>query len=178
MLAEHLKAILADKVLISSRSGDLALKEPNVQRVDVSKLPSEAVVINLQRFGSLSGVRNGPWKQRCDYMLVFRVDETDRVLFVELKKTLNGNENKGFEQLRLSLPLLKYLDSVCKLHFGIEPDQLEPIVRYVLIGEQGSQRLDKQPVRAAQLQYSEQHKGITVNILVGSRFGLGRLWSG
>lgn len=178
MLAEHLKAILADKVLISSRSRELVLKEKNVQRVNVSKLPSEAVVINLQRFGSLSGIRNGPWKQHCDYMLVFRVDETVRVIFVELKKTLHGNESKGFEQLRLSLPLLKYVDSVCELHFGTESDRREPIVRYVLIGEQGSQKLDKQLVRVSQSKYSEQHKDITVNVLIGSRFGFGRLWSG
>ena len=178
MLAAQLRTILTARVLVSSTSGDVVLVEKNVQKVDVSKLPSDAVVINLQRFGSLLGVRDGRWKQSCDYVLVFRGDETDRVLFVELKKTVNGNKNKGFEQLRLSLPLLKYLNSVCELYFGKEPDQLEPIVHYVLIGKQGSQRLDKQPVRAVTLQYSKQHKDITVNILIGSRFGFGRLWSG
>ena len=178
MLAEHIREILTDRVLISSKSGGVVLTEQNIQKVDVFKLPSDVVVINLQQFGSLSGVRDGHWKQSCDYMLVFREDETNRVLFVELKKTLNRNESKGFEQLRLSLPLLKYLNSVCELYFGTEPDQREPVVQYVLIAEQRSQRLDKQPVRASQPQYKEQHRGITVNILIGSIFGFGRLWIG
>ena len=178
MLAAHLRMILSDKVLVPATSGGVVLVEKNVQKTDISKLPSDAVVVNLQRFGSLSGVRDGRWKQSCDYMLVFRGDGMDRVLFVELKRTLNGNKSKGFEQLRLSLPLQKYLDSVCELHFEPKPDRLEPIVRYVLIGEQGSQKLDKQPVRPVQIPYSEQHKDITVTVLVGPRFGFGRLWAG
>ena len=179
MLAQNLKAILDDKVLKSSKSGDLTLKEKkSAQKVDVFKLPSDAVVIDLERFGSFSGVRDGSWKQRCDFMLVFQGDETDRVLFVELKKTLNGNESKGFEQLRLSLPLLKYLDSVCELHFETASDRRAPIVRYVLIGEQGSQKLDKQPVRSVHKPCSERHKGITVKVLVGPSFGFSHLWAG
>ena len=177
MLAAHLRTILSDRVLVPTTSGGVVLVEKNVQKTDISKLPSDAVVVNLQRFGSLSGARDGRWKQSCDYMLVFRGDRMDHVLFVELKKTLNGNRSKGFEQLRLSLPLLKYLDSVCELHFEPKPDRLEPIVRYVLIGEQGSQKLDKQPVRAIQIPESERHKDITGNVLVGPRFGFGRWWA-
>ena len=90
-------------------------------------------------------------------MLVYRVKNKTRVLFVELKKTLNRNKNKPFQQLRWSLPLFGYLGSVCELHFGPEFDQQEKEVRYVLICDRIS-RFDKQSVMPIHLPYRKQYE--------------------
>ena len=178
MLAKHLKAILTDRVLVPSRSGDVVLKERNVQKVDVSKLASDVVVIKLDQVGTLSGLDSGPWKQACDYMLVCRVKNKTRVLFVVLKKTLSRNKNKAFQQLRWSLPLVKYLGSVCELHFGSRCDQAEKEIRYILICSRIGHRLDKQSVKAMHVPYRKQYRDIFVTIFIGPRFGFNQLWNG
>ncbi len=110
--------------------GTVVLREENVMKVEVSNVVSDAVVLNLRKIGSLSGIKDGPWKQTCDYAIVSRGSKKVRVVLVELKKTLNVEETKGFEQLRRTLPLLKYLRSMCTLECGPYPEQFE--VRYAL----------------------------------------------
>ena len=66
ILASQLKKILADKVVVSSTLGVVVLKEQGVQKVEVSKLASDAVVVKLDRVGELSGLDKRPWKQVCD----------------------------------------------------------------------------------------------------------------
>ena len=176
MLAEHLGTILTNRVLVSSGTGDVVLKEQHVQKVEVSKLASNAVVVKLDKIGTLSGLSEGPWKQACDYMLVYRVENNIRVLFVELKKSLSTKKKKAFQQLRWSLPVLKHLDSICKLHFGLGSDESETEVRYILICDRIGPRIDKQSVRAIQIPVSEQYKDILVTILIGPRFGVNQLW--
>ena len=177
MLASHLKKILADKVVVSSTSGVVVLKEQRVQKVEVSKLASDAVVVKLDRVGELSGLDKGPWKQVCDYLLVYPVENRIRVLFVELKKTLSTNRKKAFEQLRWSLPLLKYLGSICELHLGPEPEESEKEVKYILICDRIGQRIDKQSVKAMQSPYPMQYKDIIATIFIGPRFSLDKLWN-
>ncbi len=178
MVPAHLERILKNRVLVSSRTGAVVLKERHVQKVEVSKLASDAVVVKLDRVGTLSGLDRGPWRRVCDYMLVYRVKNKTRVLFVELKKTLNRNKNKPFQQLRWSLPLFGYLGSVCELHFGPEFDQQEKEVRYVLICDRISRRFDKQSVKAIHLPYRKQYEDIMVTIFIGPRFGFNQLWNG
>lgn len=178
MLAKHLKTILTDKVLLSSGSGVVVLKEPNVQKVEVSRLASDALVIRLRKkFGRFSGIKDGRWTQKCDYMIVFNGDEKNCVLFVELKNSLN-KKKRAFAQLRRSLPLLKYFDSVCRIHFGRDTCKPETTVRYVLISAKHSRRFDKRSVRAKQLRYSDEYEDITVTTLIGSRFPFNLLWDG
>lgn len=178
MLTEHLRAILADKVQVPSDPGHVLLKEPSIQTVEVNKLVTDTLVVRLKkRFGRFSGVKDGFWNQSCDYMLVFRIDQKDRVLFVELKKTFSNEQIKAFSQLRRSLPLLRYLESVCKINFGRDTESREIEVKYVVISEKVNPRFDKQPVRPSQLLYSDDHEDITVTIFVGSRFGFRRLWN-
>ena len=91
------------------------LREKGVMKVEVSGLLADTVAVRLdQGLGSLSGIKEGPWKKQCDYVVVSPTDGTVRVLFVELKKTLTENSD-GFEQLRRSLPWLKYLRALCRI---------------------------------------------------------------
>lgn len=170
MFAEHIKNILADKALVSPRkNGRTILREKNVMELEVAEIPSDITIINMRRIGSLSGVKHGEWKQICDFLLLFEEEGKDYAVFVELKKTLYEENKKGMEQLRRSLPFLEYLRSVCEIHNSAEPAKLDIIVRYSLVGNQISQRLDKQHVKAGYPLPSENHSGISVHMFVGER---------
>jgi len=170
VLATHLKNMLADKALVSPRKdGSTVLREKNVMELEVADIPSDITIINMRRIGSLSGVKEGEWKQVCDYLFLFEEEGEDYAVFVELKKTLNEENEKGMEQLRRSFPFLEYLRSVCEIHHSAESAKLRIIVRYSLVGNQISQRLDKQHVKAGFRLPSKNHKGISVDMLFGER---------
>ena len=147
----------------------MILREKNVMELEVADIPSNITIINMRQIGSLSGVKDGEWKQICDFLLLFEEEGEDHAIFVELKKTLNEENKKGMEQLRRSLPFLEYLRSVCEIHNSAESAKLEIIVRYFLVGNQISRRLDKQHVKAGHPPPSENHKGISVDMIVGER---------
>ena len=171
MLATHLKNILTDKTLVSPRSdGRTFLREKDVMELEVADIPSDITIINMQRIGSLSGVKHGKWKQVCDFLLLYEEEGKGYAIFVELKKTLNEkSKEKGKEQLRRSLPFLKYFRSVCEIHYGSDSDKPRLIVRYAVVGARNSGRLDKQHVKAGHPLPSENHKGITVGMFVKER---------
>ncbi len=177
MLARNVKEILADGALIYPPTGrDVTLKEKNVMTVIVAGLPKDATVINLNRIGKLSGIQDGIWKRACDYLIVFHDGAQDGALFVELKKTLGGGGTDGREQLRRSLPILSYLQTMCALHF---PTDAPPATaRYALIAERGSPRLDKQPVRASNTPQVEEYKNIRVVSVIGERVAFDSLARG
>ena len=84
--------------------------------VDVTGITHRATTIRVDRLGRLSGLEEGAWDQRCDYLIVVDKGAYYRAAFIELKKTLD-EEHKPREQLRRSLPLLEYLRSLCSIHF-------------------------------------------------------------
>ena len=142
--------------------------------VSVTGVPADAVVIHVDKIGSLSGIEAGAWKRSCDYMIVFRSGEQDGVLFVELKRTLRDGDTEGHEQLRRSLPILDYLNRMCAIHFETNPAR--PEVRYALIGERGSARLDKQRVRPGQVPQVAPYKNISVTSVLGQRVAFETIW--
>lgn len=167
MLAQHIEQILADKTVVLPLPGRaVVLEESNVMRVTVAGLPKGAIVIDLNRIGSLAGIKDGPWKKACDYLIVFRDDKRDGGLFLELKQTLHDG-TKGYEQLRRSLPILRYLQTMCAVHFRTDTSPAR--ARYALIGARSSSRLDKQPVRANVAPQAEEYKGIRVVSAIGKR---------
>lgn len=174
LFAQQIKEIIAEKVLkeLAPSGNEVVLKESNIMQVSVIGVPADAVVINLNRIGSLSGIERGSWKQSCDYMILFRLGEQDSVLFVELKKTVR--DLSGHEQLRRSLPILDYLNRMCAIHF--KTDIARPEVRYVLIGERGSARLDKQRIRPGQEPQVDDHENIKVTSVLGPSVAFGAIW--
>ena len=147
--------------------------------VEVSGVPADLTVINMNTIGSLSGLKDGNWKRHCDYLIVLEDDGVDHAIFVELKRTLNKKKKKALDQLRRSIPLLEYLCRICELHFTNESKQSVILAWYVLISERISKRFDKQPVRPIQRLPSLEYENITVNpFLVSSRIGFDRLRSG
>ena len=179
MLGACLKEILDGKVLVSSKpGGGMPLKQRNVMEVEVLDMSPDAAVVNLQRIGSLSGLRGGPWNQRCDYLLIDRDGSRERVLFVELKKSLTEDRTRALEQLRRSLPIWQYLRSICEIHSGAEAAGAETSVQFALIGKKLGQRLDKQHVKSPPQVSVESHRDISVTTFVGSRISFDRLCKG
>ena len=143
--------------------------------VEVSGLGGDAVAVRLdQRLGSLSGIKEGPWKKQCDYVVVSPAGSTVRVLFVELKKTLTDNSD-GLEQLRRSLPWLKYLRTLCRIE--CDATLKNSAVRYALIAARGQQRLDKQHVKAGEPALTKSYKGLDITLrIVASSVEFSELW--
>lgn len=182
-LADCLRKVVEDKCQQSPDSGGtVKLKEDNGMSVEVSGLNQDSVVIRAEKI-NLSGLKlkkerkkgSWPWNKKCDYIIVNPDGDTVRVLFLELKKNLNNNTYKGLEQLRWSLPRLEYLWSLCRILCGDEPDR--PEVRYALVAEKGSRRLDKQPIRSRGSPSTIQHEGIEVGLHIVSNYTwFHRLW--
>lgn len=147
----------------------MILQEKQVMKVEVTGMPLGVTAINLEKIGSFKGVKDGEWKQHCDYLLVYEAEGQNVGIFVELKKTLYQDNKRAMEQLRRSPPILEYLHSVCRIHHEIESEKPVIITRYILIGKKINQRLDKQSVAPGRPLGSKEHKRIKVNMFVGPR---------
>ena len=114
--AAFLRYILHRKALVlRSDDGTIVLREKKVMSIKINETPLQIAAINLHRIGSLSGVRDGEWKQTCDYLLVCDEESKDIAIFIELKKTIYG-DGKPAEQLRWSLAIYRYLCALYALH--------------------------------------------------------------
>ncbi len=143
-------------------------------KVEMWDLTADTVVVRLNRINHLKGLKDGPWKRICDYMIVSENADRIQVLFVELKKTLT-EESKAFEQLRRSLPLMQYLRALCRIESGI--DSRQPEVRYVLIAQRANPRLDKQRIRSTVTPVKKQHEGIEITLhIAGGTVKFEKLW--
>ena len=173
-LSSCLKEIIADKALVSpSTKGVMILKEKNVMKVEVFGVPADLTVINMNRIGSLKGLKDGKWKRHCDYLIVFEDDGVDHAVFIELKRTLDEDKEYAMDQLRRSIPLLEYLRRICEIHFVDKPKQSEIPERYVLLGEKLIERIDKQPVKTystASFRRLQEHYGQSVSRQINNRF--------
>ena len=143
--------------------------------VEITQMPPEAVTTDLRKIGELSGVGKGPWRQLCDYLIVFRNGNENIAILIELKKSLK-DDNKGQEQLRRSLPLLKYLHFICRIEFGAKEHETLT-VKYFLIGQKNNSRLDKRPVRPDLEIEKEHYKNIDVYTFAGNRISFDKLIS-
>ena len=175
MFAKHLKKILAAKTLVSPKTNNtISLLEENIMKVEVAEIPSEFAAVDMREIGCLSGLKSGNWKKVCDYLLVFNTGYRDYAIFVELKNTLYEDKTEGMEQLRRSLPYLKYLHSVCGLQFST--DITEPMVKYTIVAARHSRRFDKQRVKPGGRLPSENYKDISVAPIVQERINFSELW--
>ena len=154
-----------------TQEGEVTLRERQANmKITITGVSSTITTISFHRIGHLSALASdggGGWNQICDYLLIDDLGDKCHVILIELKKTLQKDTSKAFEQLRRSLPMADYLLSVCSVE--LRPSLLRPVVSYVLIAEKEADRLDKQPVRPRPgLRKREPHKGIEVSVFVGT----------
>lgn len=178
-LSDCLQKILKGNVLENVASGNngVKLKEPGAKMsVQITDIPPLITAIRLRKVSHLSCLKDGKLKQICDYLLITQINGNDYALFVELKKTLT-EENKPKEQLRRSLPLLDYLLSVCRVECGNAPKVL---IKYAIIAEKFSERLDKQKTRVTPSKpvSKEKYKAINVLKFITPKIGITELAGG
>lgn len=145
-LNDRIEQILLDERIEPIILHQATLREPSANMsVVVVGIERRTTAIHVDGL-ALSGLEEGDWNQKCDYLLIVNSGAVYCAVFIELKKTLTYEE-KPLEQLRHSLPFLEYLRSLCRIHFedGTPP---EVEVRYAVIAERGQPRLDKQAVKA------------------------------
>ena len=171
-LVRQLAAILKEDRLEPAKEGDgvsLRERKGSKMQVEIVGAPRRRAVVRIERTGHLPGLRDGPWKRVCDYLLIFETKNDVHAVFVELKKTFR-NEQKPKEQLRRSLPILEYLRTACRIEHGSALNEPPVTVSYLMICERGDMRLDKQPVRAdpAARIHEETYENITIRTFIGS----------
>lgn len=180
-LITYMQKIIDDGYLrcaISEGPRIVELEEKNKQsemKVAIREVPASFLAIQMT--GHLSQLKRDKkgqdWNKICDYLFIYQEEDKHHAMFIELKESLSKKE-LGKKQLRRSLPILDYLRSVCKIESGVEEKILS--VKYVLIAEKSSDRLDKQPVKVNPSEtIEESYDGIPVRILIGTKFALNAL---
>ena len=147
----QLKGILRQDVLEDAHDGQVELVEDQLQRghpmkYTVAGLRDETAIVDLRKLGHLGGLaETGDLRKICDFLLVGPVGDEEQcyAVLLEMKVTLGG-DSKPREQLRRSRPLLEYLRDVCAVQYS-NSQRVE--LRYVIVAERQSERLDKQATR-------------------------------
>lgn len=175
MQSSQLKSILDENALVPYEPGNEVVLREDVTELAVTQMPPDVTVVDMDVVGHLPGVERGVLKWICDFLLVRSSDGADHAIFIELKETLRENK-KGMEQLRRSLPILKYLVSACQIHSDRqEKNGRTPSVRYYLIGMKNCRKLDKQPVKPRRRIQKENYKDIDVHTYLGGRISFNLL---
>ena len=174
-LAEKVRSVLEERARVPVMDGAVLLRERRVMDVKVVAVPQDSTVISLEKIGSLGGIK-GKFHSRCDYLILFRLNGKDAAVFIELKKKIRET-SKGLEQLRMSLPYLTYLRSLCQVVFNGEKRNMPRVsIHYVLIGKRATPFFDKHRVSEVRDFSSVIHHGIEVRIVVGRLIQFDQLW--
>lgn len=156
---------------------DLGLREPDARMsFKITDMPASSMAVKIGRLGHINGLKDGGWKQICDYLLVIPIGDDWFTVLIEMKKTLS-DENKAKEQLIRTIPVFEYLKSLCE----IETQQSWRVVtHYVVIAERASVRLAKERIKVksgAQPYRREEYRGIQIGFVVGDSLGAEALLS-
>ena len=166
LLDDRIEPIILNQVTLREYSANMSVVVVGIER--------RATAIHVDGL-AFSGLEEGGWNQKCDYLLIVNSGVVYRAVFIELKKTLTYEE-KPLEQLRHSLPFLEYLRLLCCIHFG-DGGLPDVEVRYAVIGERGQLRLDKQAVKPTpgRPAWTRPHRGISVSAFLGPTVALAAL---
>ncbi len=175
-LISLLETILKQRCIerLEKTDDTVILKERDAQakmKVEVTGISKPFLAIRLNKLSHLSALKDGGWKQICDYLLIGQSNGRAYAIFVELKKTLRGEE-KPRDQLLRSLPILKYLLSVCEIEAERDFSDWKSnlTLRYVLIADQLSEMLTKQGVLISKEGEQETYKSINVTTFAETPF--------
>lgn len=176
-LIEFLQRALEARVLhgaVSEDSVTLTEEDPKGRmEVTIDAIDMPFVVVKPQQVGHLGCTRGREMRWVCDYLVICGSSgQRCSAVFVELKKTL-GPRSRATEQLRRSLPLLRYLEALYAVDSGTS--EVPANVGYVVFYERGV-RLDKQITRGGQVARKLKHRGIEAwALMVPGPFRLGQL---
>ena len=164
--SEHLQQVLQKSRVTYSSTNQVVLQGAHT-KFSINDVPSPSVVVNLDKVGHLGALK----KERrrltsiCDYLLIIAKDAHVDVTFVEMKETLREFE-KSREQLVRTIPILKYLLSVCEIEFGTI---FKVVQRFVVLASKREERIDKHrtKIKSRYLRSKTRHKGFDICIAIG-----------
>lgn len=164
--------------LLKPDNGVLLLQEKQAEmRLEVDGIPDTIAAIHMREVEHLRGVRKGYLDKKCDYLLIAQIGGQIHAIFIEMKKTLHHESEYPRKQLVQSLPILRYLQSMCKVEHGFSDSASRTAVHFWIVGEKYSKHWDKQPVRANPRGRVERvsHKGFDIAMFVGPRMSFADL---
>ncbi len=168
-LVEFLQRVLTPGVLHPPNPDDsvtLVEDDPNVlMEVAVSTVEEPFIVIKPQQMSHLACTTGEKLRWVCDYLIILGYEGRYSAVFVELKKTF-GYRSRALEQLRRSLPLLRYLEALYSVE-SQRNDQPAEVV-YAIVYETG-RRFDKQGTRPRPYPEIVRHEDIDVAALSATR---------
>ena len=154
-------------------SGVVTLRDhQSKMEVELIGVSTPFLAIRMSKLMHMRALRDHPdVKKICDYLLIGQSDDSDYVIFIELKDKLREKDDPK-EQLRRSLPVLKYLLSVCEIEaeHDFNDWKSDLTLRYVLIAEQSSGRLDRQGVRISPKGEQEIYRSIPITTFAETPF--------
>lgn len=174
-----LRKVVNAKHLVPIPTGgrSVVLRESKAKmQVGVTDVPSCSTIVRLGRLQHLGGIEDGRWKRICDYVVVVSDEEESWVVLIEMKKTLAG-VGKAKEQLRRSIPVVKYLQSLCEIE---SEKPIHVVMRYAVLVEKKNGRFDKERTRVTTGVHSETeiYKGHHVETIVGEAVAAKQLVGG
>ena len=168
----HLRQVLRDSLVKHSSTNEVTLQGARTT-FSITGLPSLSIVVDLDKVSHLGALKSGRWTQICDYLLVMSNNGHVDVTFVEMKETLRET-NKPKEQLVRTIPVLKYLLSLCEIEFGPVDNVVQ---RFAVLASKREERIDKQQTRIEPkyVRHKERHKGVDIRIAVGGTIAFSSL---
>ena len=174
-LIDRLETVLGSNFLQHPKapSGVVTLRDHQSRmEVELTGVSAPFLAIRISPRMHMRGLQDRPdVKKSCDYLLIGQLDDIDYVIFVELKNKLR-EEEEAKEQLRRSLPIWKYLLSVCEVEAEREfsDGQSNLTLRYVLIAERLSGMLDRQGVLVSPAGEQEIYRSIPITTFAETPF--------
>lgn len=95
MLVDQFRKILADRALVPTPDDcEIVLEEEQADmKLTINRLPTDdLVVIGLNKLQPYSGLKNGDWKKKCDFMLLGHVDGQYVAILIEMKRTFHDTD--------------------------------------------------------------------------------------
>lgn len=152
--------------------GEVELVERGQMAVTLYGLPADVAVVSMTGVDHLKCVRHGPLLQKCDYLILGRGDGSDYALLVELKKTLDDEQDtKPMEQLWMTHPIVRYLEA----SFARVGGPTDPVrIRQIIWAQQPGPSVLKHAVRVRPNEPVETRRwrGLSVPVFLQERLSL------
>lgn len=137
------------QVLMDTKSRHLCLWEhdENVDmKVKIVGVPDKLIAIRMEAISHMHVIKPGQRTKICDYILMADVDDCVHMILIEMKKTYNEKNPKrrAENQLRSSLPILKYIHCICFLEQTTSVISCLTKTHYWVFCEKDYHSLDKQ----------------------------------
>ena len=159
-----IRHLLNDRYLAATGCKSVLKEQKNDMQVSVTGLPDHGFVFKVPEkgrthIGTLSGEKG--LKQSCDYLIFIAYNNSVDVYFIEMKKSLeDGRLKKACDQILCTVPVLRYLVSMVKVHFEID---LEVRMHFNVIAKKEAPKLSKQGVKP-KIPEVHSHKKETIKV--------------